>query len=707
MTEPLQSFNWKDSNYERPGNDWVCGRMCELGQCCRLGPDSQGGCQVQSRCQPEKKGEKYVCTRSAVHGGKCKEGPTEEGMCCQADTSCQPHRSLAAKRRLLSCIATAAGVLFCLFLFGGSSPTPRLAPGDVTAAHAAIESDCQACHASAEGGLGHWMHTAFDSEGALKDSARCLRCHKELGENALFAHSLSADRLSEKTRQIQETVPPTATPFALELAAFTDPQSAKDQLTCATCHQEHHGRKAILTQLTDMQCQNCHVRQFNSFEHGHPGLGDYPYERRSRIYFDHNTHLNRYFVEDEFKRTMPGGIKPKSCQTCHTADASGRFMLTGTFEQTCSSCHESQIQDSEFPGVPFFALPVIPPAGKSDSVQWPRTTGVFETARLPRMMELLLSEDPDYQQAVQELGEIDYRRLDQLNESEQQALAQVGRAIRKLLYEVSIQGESALEQRLGKAGSAYLQMKPSIVPTLKQAQLLWFPDLISEMEQSKTAQKQATPAPTESQQKKQHFLPDSSGGWSISNSDFAIRYRPLGHADPLIKAWLDQAVQKDPRVLAQDQLWQIFSSPTASGTEATPGALASGRCLMCHTVDRNSQNGTARINWQPLKLTSAGEHFTRFSHRPHLAFGGRQNCETCHTLDPSGTDLTTVLQKHFFERDANNIFWKINDDPDQVCTSGFQPVNRQSCVTCHNRTTKTQSCLQCHQYHAHARVVEK
>ena len=699
MTDSLQSFNWKDSDYDRPGNDWVCGRMCELGQVCRLGPGSQGSCQVQSRCQPEKKGEKYNCARAAVHGGKCKEGPTEDGNCCQPDVSCQPKRSLAAKRRLLSCIATAAGVLFCLFLFGGSSSTPRLAPGEVTSAHATIEAECQACHASAEGGLGHWIHTAFDSSGGLKDSARCLRCHQELGTNAIFAHGLSIDRLIEKTAQLQKASQTVETPVSLQLAAFLDPPNADKALTCATCHQEHHGREASLTQLTDAQCQSCHSRQFASFEHGHPGLGDYPYQRRSRIYFDHSAHLKRYFVEEEFKRTMPAGIKPDSCQACHTSDSSGRLMLTGSFDEMCASCHASQIKDIDFPGVPFWALPVISDSNDSKSVQWPRKTGVFSFARLPHLMELLLIDDPDYQQAIQNMGELDFRRLQESEEAQ----AHIVKAIKKLLSEIAMDGEDALQRRLGKTGSVYQNLEPSIVPTLRQAQQIWFPNLIAEWEQKSPTQNQESVSPPEMQVLQQKQSPDISGGWSLSNSDYTIRYRPLGHADPLIKAWLDQAVQEDPQLLAQDYLWQIFSNPSASGAEGATGALASGRCLMCHTVDRESPSGAAHVNWKPFQPTFETDKLTRFSHSPHLAMGRRQRCESCHILDSTGTDLTSILKSQFFVRDEAGISWEIVDDPNQVCSSGFRPVSRRSCATCHNQRTKTQSCLQCHQYHVHGR----
>lgn len=699
MTEPLQSFDWKSSNYERPANTWVCGRMCEQGLPCRLGPDSKGECQVQSQCDPEEKGGQYHCTRSVVNGGKCKAGPAADGTCCQPDTSCQPRRSLLARRRLLGGIATFIAASLCLIVFSGDSPSALLSPGEVTTSHATIEANCSACHTAAEGGLDTWIHLAFNDDTALKDSARCLKCHTEMGNEALFAHSISVERLNQITSQKQASA---STPIALQLAALTGHPSTNGKLACSTCHQEHHGRKASLTQLTDLQCQSCHVSQFTSFQHGHPALGDYPYQRRSRIYFDHNTHLNRYFKNEEFKRTMPDGHKPESCSACHTPDATGRLMLTGSFKNTCASCHEPQIEDVEFPGVPFFALPVIAPALLNSVGEWPNSKGTFSTARLPRLMELLLEKDLGYQSAIKQLGKIDYRNLNNVAPKQAAAVAEIAWAIKKLLYDISILGETALTQRLGKKSSLYLHLKPSILPTLSQAQQLWFPNLATEMEEH--ARKNTIPAPTG-----QNVTPailsaarNANSGWSISGSDFTVRYRPIGHADPLIKGWLDQAVQEKQQVLNNDSLWQIFSNPTASGTEDSHGALASGRCLMCHSVDRDLVSGIAYINWLPLTTQQAKEElFTQFSHAPHLSTGQLQKCESCHVFDASKTDNTAILQSDYFIRDRSNLFWQINENSQQTCTSGFQPISRKTCVTCHNKATAAQSCLQCHNYHAH------
>ncbi|QDU09022.1 hypothetical protein [Gimesia aquarii] len=701
MTEPLQSFDWKSSNYERPKDSWVCGRVCESGTPCRLGPSSKGECQFQSRCQPEEKGGRYTCTRSVVNGGKCKEGPSAEGTCCQPKTDCQPRRSLLAKRLLLGIFAAMIAGTLCLISFNRFTASTLLTPGKVTKSHANLESNCSACHTAAEGGLTTWIQTAFDGEAALKDSALCLKCHTEMGENALFVHGVSTDRLTEITEQFQAKSEITSTPFALKLAAFTGPPATNHQLACSTCHREHHGREASLTHLTDLQCQSCHTRQFESFEHGHPTFEDYPYERRSRIYFDHAAHLNRYFVKDEFKRTMPNGQKPDSCRSCHTPDATGRIMLTGSFEKTCASCHEPQIEDIEFPGVPFFALPVIAPSMIQGQGEWPNTQGTFQTAKLPQFMELLLANDPQYQNAIEQLGDLDYRKLNNTMSEQHAAVAEIAWAIKKLLYDITNQGEAALKQRLKNRAPEYLNLRPSIIPTLSQAQQIWFPNLSTEMK-NHLEKKPILNEPKKQNQESPRTLPiNKANGWYLSEADFTIRYRPIGHADPLIKGWLDQVIQTKTESLDDSNMWRIFSNPTASGTEASNGALASGRCLLCHSVDENRENGTSTINWLPFQSHQSEEQFTRFSHAPHLITDQKNNCVHCHQFEKSVKEELQTLQSDYFTRNQTNLFWQINRNSRQTCTSGFQPISRQTCVTCHNKSTATQSCLQCHQYHTH------
>ncbi|MEI6283455.1 MAG: hypothetical protein WCP82_12200, partial [Alphaproteobacteria bacterium] len=73
----LQPFDFKSSQYERPNQDWVCGRK-DCGDACALGPDARGGCRTTSECRPRKDGARWFCTRPDSRGGKCPDGPLPE-----------------------------------------------------------------------------------------------------------------------------------------------------------------------------------------------------------------------------------------------------------------------------------------------------------------------------------------------------------------------------------------------------------------------------------------------------------------------------------------------------------------------------------------------------------------------------------------------------------------------------------------------------
>ncbi len=705
MNEPLQEFDWKKSTYERPSHNWVCGHSCD-GLPCRLGPSSKGKCQVNNQCLPEKKGDRYLCTRAPVDGGKCKEGPAPDGTCCQLDTSCQPHRNLFAKRRILGVLTTVAALSFCFYLFSGSAPSSILIPGDVTTAHAVIESDCSSCHTAGDGGLTMWVQTALNGEVALKDSALCLKCHSELGEYALHAHNVSPQLLAKKTEQIKKFHHATSTPLALQLSPLTGHAALNQKLTCATCHREHHGRESNLTHLTDLQCQTCHTQQFESFEHGHPELGDYPHQRRTRIYFDHSAHLNRYFKDEDFKRTMPNGQVPKSCNSCHSSDAAGRVILTGSFEKNCASCHAPQIEDVEFPAIPFFALPVFDPILISSLGEWSHNQGTMSTPHLPQLMEQLLTSDPHYQHAIKQLGKVDYRKLNSRNPNHHAAISELAWSIKQLFYDISTQGASALEQRLDNKSSAYLNLKPSIIPTIIQAQKAWFPHLHTEMKLHQKKEPLPSPVKSEIQNELEENLTDSTTGWSISKSDFTIRYRPIGHSDPLIKHWLDKTVANNENFPLNDNMWKLISNPVGSGTEETGGALSSGRCLMCHSVERETANGDVKINWYSLNTKQTEEQLTQFTHTAHLLNTEKNKCIICHVIDNTRTPNSPTFKKDYFLRDATNSYWQINLNSQQPCSSGFHPINRKTCATCHTKKSANQSCLQCHNYHIHQKKLK-
>src|SRR5437867_3963611 len=107
MKEQLPSPEFNSGQYERPNQNWICGKAAE-GKPCRIGPNAKGRCRAACECQPAleiKAGEtkgRYRCTRSTEYGGPCETGPRPNGACSRPIPNCVPQRSLRAKRKIFT-----------------------------------------------------------------------------------------------------------------------------------------------------------------------------------------------------------------------------------------------------------------------------------------------------------------------------------------------------------------------------------------------------------------------------------------------------------------------------------------------------------------------------------------------------------------------------------------------------------------------------
>ena len=70
MRRLLQSIIHNRKLYDRPQDEWVCGRA-EEGCPCVFGPDAKGQCRATSQCLPAKKGDRWFCTRAISLGAAC------------------------------------------------------------------------------------------------------------------------------------------------------------------------------------------------------------------------------------------------------------------------------------------------------------------------------------------------------------------------------------------------------------------------------------------------------------------------------------------------------------------------------------------------------------------------------------------------------------------------------------------------------------
>jgi hypothetical protein len=162
---------------------------------------------------------------------------------------------------------------------------------------------------------------------------------------------------------------------------------------------------------------------------------------------------------------------------------------------------------------------------------------------------------------------------------------------------------------------------------------------------------------------------DIGGGWY--RQDYFLYYRPAGHDDRFLPAWLDLTGRQargdnDPA----DRLFGLLSKPDA------PGA-----CGKCHSVDRGPQ-GVRVVNWQPFRPNPAQRGFTTFSHEPHLTTFGAEGCKTCHQF-VAASDFSATYK---------------NGDP-HVFAASFKPIEKQLCANCHVADQASAACTTCHNYH--------
>jgi hypothetical protein len=441
----LQSFEFNRSRYERPTQDWICGHAAD-GRACVAGPDASGRCCTTAECQPRRDGDRWVCTRPASSGGACDPGPMADGTCACPIPPCVPVRSIRARRRLAVRWAVVASLGFVALVLG-SAGLAWLMPGPLTQAHVALEN-CQSCHASVAAGPFDWVHSAFAAATPERDSGLCLNCHNA-GQQPMNAHGVSVASLAETTRSVEARMAATGVRLPKGRQSGILPASFPSQspLPCATCHIEHRGAHVDLTNVTEATCQTCHVEKFETFSRDHPQFVDYPYERRTRIIFDHASHFTRHFPEAAGKNPDLGQAFA-ACVDCHQTGFDGKLMATAVFESSCAACHADQIRGRGRAigprGVAFLVVPGMDEQTLADSGykigHWPR----FAEATLTPFMAMMLSSDPETKKALETVSSLDLLDLRDATEEQLAAAYRVAWAVKRLFNELSAGGATTV-----------------------------------------------------------------------------------------------------------------------------------------------------------------------------------------------------------------------------------------------------------------------
>lgn len=301
-----------------------------------------------------------------------------------------------------------------------------LMPGPLTSAHGAIEN-CSSCHSKSGGGKLGWVHGLIAGD-PVADSKACLTCHK-MPETAFNAHGASSDVLKQSTDRLLKIAASTPVPLAAQAQDRAVPthDMMAENLTCATCHQEHQGAGFKLATISDAQCRSCHVVKFDSFDGHHPKFDRYPFKRRTRIIYDHAGHFGKHYPEVAKKE--PDKRIPETCATCHDSRVDKRWMSVVSFDKTCAGCHRDQITGKErasgpkgvaFLSVPGLDLPTLQ-AKNAKVGEWPDDS----EAKLTPFMKVMIGRNPRGREIVKTVERLNLQDLSKATDTEIKAVTEL------------------------------------------------------------------------------------------------------------------------------------------------------------------------------------------------------------------------------------------------------------------------------------------
>lgn len=410
----LQKFGFRESRYERPQDEWICGRLAE-GKPCELGPDLHGCCRVTTVCQPRLEADRWQCRRSPYAGGPCEAGPLPDGQCCIPLERCVPRRSLRATRKRVTLAAIALMVGLIAFFLGGEGGRHFMMPGKLSSHHAGL-TDCSTCHSGAQPGRVDLLHRLFTAVEPRQNSSLCVTCHI-MGAEPFTPHTHAVEDLkqrAEKLRIASKNWPPESLFQRITFPGSAKSRGADVEIQCATCHKEHQGVFSNLKAVSNQRCQTCHVSRFDAFADSHPPFVQFPYRRRPRIIFDHQSHMTKHFPEAQ-KAAVPGQVAPDSCADCHQLGVRQRLMVVKPFAIMCSGCHNGDLtgatQVSGPKGIDLLAVPGLDVATLNsrglDIGAWPAKS---EAGLTPFMRLLLEANGENVASGVTGLDLLDLRK---------------------------------------------------------------------------------------------------------------------------------------------------------------------------------------------------------------------------------------------------------------------------------------------------------
>lgn len=745
-----------------PNARWRCG-LEPLGMACSAGPTDKGVCcqtEARTSCDTARTENERDCMQTCVGAATCeiaKLRPESRRLTNDSLGPCIPTRATWFSREVfaLNAAILVGGIVLCCMAVPQREAI--FVPGPLSKKHAQILGNqlvsdrCSQCHPNSHGNLQANSHVNGASKHlnrAVTQDDLCINCHQVDLQDAVHRspHDLTMAQLNSlRAKLISEA----------KWVSSHNSHVEYSPTQCATCHNEHQGPAHDLQAITDQRCQACHQTQFASFGNGHPEFENFPYRTERRIAFDHRAHSEKYFAQKS---------ESFDCKRCHLDPShpgeAGTVSRTVGFAKGCAQCHAQPLEAAISDGWALIQIPSIEPQDTQrtdlELEAWPKAAQFGYDGPLTLPMRILLTADAQVAEAFSrvpasgQLADIDLRKPEQV------AAAQtIASGVRRLLEEIAAEGQAAWHRRLSTVAVEHLKreltqneqeliqrMTAGLPPDLfRQIEREWFQapgnlaadgrmlspparavsyqdDLLEDdlLEDDKLRAgfelldgEWATPPsnkPDINQQREsfaklsglKHVL---QGGWYLDEDLLAVRYRPSGHADPLLAAWTEYTV-----LLAA----QLAASSAPHGLTELSSQLIPGGCTSCHLVSDAAHMpvSTSSLSspWSSVQRSPTLRPFTKFDHQPHLTLPLIRDCRYCHVLNSSNNVLgetastadqplsSSVSQRKpspLAELQAVSLAHHLHLE--------FKPMEKSQCTACHRPNSAGDGCTQCHNYH--------
>jgi predicted CXXCH cytochrome family protein len=601
---PTPSELWASARqaYERPTQDWACGRETP----CSAGPNRKRGCGGTARCVPSTEADVYLCARAQEDGGACEVGPGTGGSCGSPLPPCIPVPSLRIRRRRTSLAVGGLAFAFTVLVWYSLPAQPLAArlfsPGPLARAHADIESDCASCHTALSDSsyVGDLAWDAFRSSGNKGGPTECGSCHEVPEALTFLPHTLAV-----------------ASSGSGSLSAHLAPGGA-DPRSCASCHVEHGGAGAELRPDPAELCASCHLGEPESFKAAHPSLEPFAIlEDELRWAFDHTSHSVEYYPREE---------EAFDCVVCHNA-GQVLTMAVNTFEASCTSCH-NHVSEVNSVRLPVFQLPGLDYETLEEEGlgmgSWPEDAGIDLEAELTPATRLLL--DAEGVRAADRLEAQGALLFDLLDADVELAdVETLVWSLKEALADVREREGAALRSRLGRWPGVELTRDLNITlqqwaEALNRASGDWFPDLEAEVARHDAGESVEVRVVSD-----YDFTAEEVGAWTVDTRTFSVHYSVERHADALARALFEAAAGR--------------ASMAGLMTELRHDAAA-GSCLKCHGNGLAASADWLETGGAPSEGPEASTSVAGwFDHGPHLSV---TTCAECHAETGATPSFDTV-----------------------------------------------------------------